>query len=205
MLEIHLFVNPLDRNCINCEREIIDLGTKESSINYSFIPIINMKTISKTLKKIDHENTSLLEWQKISNLLYQMSLDYEAALFQGKHRGRQFLVGMQQSLLENLNSYTENIILRQIKKAGIDVATFMDDRKSSLAKECFIKDQKMALKYGIRKSGQTLILDTNNSEFEVLLPEFNKANFAKCIHDGYIKTDNRLYNFEMHQPNLRII
>ena len=51
MLEIHLFVNPLGMRCFRCENDVLrvdhELNTK---INYQFVPLFNMQTITDTLR-----------------------------------------------------------------------------------------------------------------------------------------------------------
>ena len=106
MLELHLFVNPLGMRCLRCEKDVLkidrDLNTK---ISYQFVPLFNMKTIDSTLKYYHLNPHDLAARQQVSKTLNQIILDYKAALFQGRKRGRHYLLQLQSALInQGLNS-----------------------------------------------------------------------------------------------------
>lgn len=96
MLEIHLFVNPLENRCFRCEHDVLKIDHQlNTKVNYRFIPFFNMATIQQTIESYHLNQHSLAVRQIVSRTIYQVILDYMAASFQGKKRGRQFLLILQ--------------------------------------------------------------------------------------------------------------
>ena len=111
MLELHLFVNPLGMRCLRCEKDVLkidrDLNTK---ISYQFVPLFNMKTIDSTLKYYHLNPHDLAARQQVSKTLNQIILDYKAALFQGRKRGRHYLLQLQSALINQGLDYNDELI-----------------------------------------------------------------------------------------------
>ena len=114
MLELHLFVNPLGMRCLRCEKDVLkidrDLNTK---ISYQFVPLFNMKTIDNTLKYYHLNPHDLAIRQQVSKTLNQVILDYKAALFQGRKRGRHYLLQLQSALINQGLDYNDELIDRK--------------------------------------------------------------------------------------------
>ena len=100
MLEIHLFVNPLGMRCFRCEQDVLRIDQQlRTKVNYQFIPLFNMDTIQQTMKLYHLNDHDLNVRQQTSATLYQIILDYKAALFQGRKRGRHYLLRLQTALI----------------------------------------------------------------------------------------------------------
>ena len=125
MLELHLFVNPLGMRCLRCEKDVLkidrDLNTK---ISYQFVPLFNMKTIDNTLKYYHLNPHDLSIRQQVSKTLNQVILDYKAALFQGRKRGRHYLLQLQSALINQGLDYNDELINKIAHDSHLDLEMF---------------------------------------------------------------------------------
>lgn len=153
MLELHLFVNPLGMRCLRCEKDVLkidrDLNTK---ISYQFVPLFNMKTIDNTLKYYHLNPHDLAIRQQVSKTLNQVILDYKAALFQGRKRGRHYLLQLQSALINQGLDYNDELINKIAHDSHLDLEMFFEDRQSQLAKQAFHQDQKIASDLGVSET-----------------------------------------------------
>lgn len=128
MLELHLFVNPLGMRCLRCEKDVLkidrDLNTK---ISYQFVPLFNMKTIDNTLKYYHLNPHDLAIRQQVSKILNQVILDYKAALFQGRKRGRHYLLQLQSALINQGLDYNDELINKIAHDSHLDLEMFFED------------------------------------------------------------------------------
>lgn len=193
MLEIHLFVNPLGHRCVQCERDLLRVDVQlNNTVNFQFIPLMNMQTIDKTLH--DYRN-HVFSQQKVANTTYSVILDYKAALFQGRKRGRMFLLDIQKALLEEHADYNVELVQRLVKEAKLDLEMFMEDRQSSLAKQCFKKDQRLANQMGITDSATAIVVNTSNPEYGTLVTNCDYDSLVDaCQENCSLDTLNKLKN-----------
>lgn len=198
MLEIHLFVNPLGQRCFQCERDLLRVDVQlNNTVNFQFIPLMNMQTIDKTLHDYRQQHWHVFNQQKIANTTYSVILDYKAALFQGRKRGRMFLLDIQKALLEEHADYNVDLVQRLAKEAQLDMEMFMEDRQSSLAKQCFKKDQRLANQMGITDSATAIVINTSNPEYGTLITNCNYDSLVdacqeNCSTDTLNKLKNRI-------------
>lgn len=198
MLEIHLFVNPLGHHCFQCERDLLRVDIQlNNTVNFQFIPLMNMQTIDKTMRDYRKHNWQVSSQQQVANTTYSVILDYKAALFQGRKRGRMYLLAIQKALLEEHADYNVELVQRLAKNAKLDMEMFMEDRQSQLAKQCFKKDQRMANQMGITDSDTAIIINTNNPEYGTLVTNCNYASLVdacqeSCSTDTISKLTNRI-------------
>ena len=186
MLEIHLFVNPLGMQCYHCEQDVlrIDRDLQATKLNYQFVPLITMQTIEDTLTRyqLDYRQR-----QRVSHLLYQVSLDYKAALFQGGKRGRRYLLYLQGELIKHQRRYSLALIKEVAAMAGLDLEMFLADRESPLAKQAFSADQKMANELGVTQTASAVVFDTSGPDYGILIPDFDYASLCEFLDNGTLK------------------
>lgn len=182
MLEIHLFVNPLGLGCINREQSLLaidhDITTK---INYQFIPLLNMKTISETMSLYQASQRNLSLRNRTAQVLMQVAMDYEAALFQGRRRARLYLLQLQKTLLNNSCHYNDVLAQQTAVKAKLDVDMFLEDRHSALAKRSFKHHQQLASGLGIFSPSTAVVVDTDNPRYSLLVDNFD----MRTLIDAY--------------------
>ena len=186
MIEIHLFVNPLGMKCYRCEQDVmrIDHDLAKTKFNYQFIPLINLYTIQDTLHRY---GLSTSHQQRVSELLYQISLDFKAALFQGGKRGRKYLLQLQTELINQKQTYSLELATMVANKVGLDLEMFLTDRKSALARKAFLADQKMANELKVIRTATAVVFDTNEPEYGVMINDFDYDSLLECLQNGQLQ------------------
>lgn len=208
MLEIHLFVNPLGMRCFRCENDVLrvdqNLNTK---ISYQFIPMFSMQTIADTIKLYHLNSCSLKVRQEVSNTLYQVILDYKAALFQGGRRGRQYLLRLQSAMVKQGWHYSDQLVKRVAAQSGLDLEMFMEDRHSAIAREAFKKDQAMTNSYGITETATAVVYDSKEPEYGYLIPNFDYETLIESYRNQTFNPHQSVADFaaQYHHHTLRVI
>lgn len=212
MLEIHLFVNPLGMRCFRCEQDVLRIDQQlRTKVNYQFIPLFNMDTIQQTMKLYHLNDHDLNVRQQTSATLYQIILDYKAALFQGRKRGRHYLLRLQSALIHEGADYSEALAQKIAQQAQLDLDMFWEDRKSELAIKAFKKDQYMADEMGVTQTATAVVFDSeqpvygymiNNFDYESLIESYRNHQF--CLQQTP-EEFAQSFNDKHHQSTLRIL
>ena len=208
MLEIHLFVNPLGSRCFRCEHDVLKIDHQlNTKVNYRFIPFFNMATIQQTIEAYHLNQHSLAVRQNVSRTIYQVILDYMAASFQGKKRGRQFLLLLQNALIrENIN-YNNDLVNNDLVKnvalqSNLDLEMFMEDRDSSLAKKTFRQEQQVAKSLGVKEAATAVVFDSNQSQYGFLLNNFDYDTLITAYQNKQLEDELSVTNFiKNYQPH----
>ena len=208
MLELHLFVNPLGMRCLRCEKDVLkidrDLNTK---ISYQFVPLFNMKTIDNTLKYYHLNPHDLAIRQQVSKTLNQVILDYKAALFQGRKRGRYYLLQLQSALINQGLDYNDELINKIAHDSHLDLEMFFEDRQSQLAKQAFHQDQKIASDLGVSETATAVVFNTEDSDYGLMIPNFDYNTLINAFKSGKLARPTSLDEFvnQYRPPKLQII
>ncbi|WP_283578280.1 DsbA family protein [Limosilactobacillus reuteri] len=208
MLELHLFVNPLGMRCLRCEKDMLkidrDLNTK---INYQFVPLFNMKTIDNTIKYYHLNPHDLAIRQQVSKTLNQVILDYKAALFQGRKRGRHYLLQLQSALINQGLDYNDELINKIAHDSHLDLEMFFEDRQSQLAKQAFLQDQKIASDLGVSEAATAVVFNTEDSDYGLMIPNFDYNTLINAFKSGKLARSAFLDEFvnQYRPPKLQII
>lgn len=208
MLELHLFVNPLGMRCLRCEKDVLkidrDLNTK---ISYQFVPLFNMKTIDNTLKYYHLNPHDLAIRQQVSKTLNQVILDYKAALFQGRKRGRHYLLQLQSALINQGLDYNDELINKIAHDSHLDLEMFFEDRQSQLAKQAFCQDQKIASDLGVSETATAVVFNTEDSDYGLMIPNFDYNTLINAFKSGKLARPTSLDEFvnQYRPPKLQII
>ena len=208
MLELHLFVNPLGMRCLRCEKDVLkidrDLNTK---ISYQFVPLFNMKTIDNTLKYYHLNPHDLAIRQQVSKTLNQVILDYKAALFQGRKRGRHYLLQLQSALINQGLDYNDELINKIAHDSHLDLEMFFEDRQSQLSKQAFRQDQKIASDLGVSETATAVVFNTEDSDYGLMIPNFDYNTLINAFKSGKLARPTSLDEFvnQYRPPKLQII
>lgn len=211
MLEIHLFVNPLGSRCYRCENDVLrvdqELNTK---VRYRFIPLFNMRTIQQTMQLYHLNPCSTSDRQKVVNVLNHLIMDYMAASFQGRKRGRQFLLLMQDELICHQQDYSLALAKKVAQQAHLDLEMFLEDRQSDLAKRAHRQDQKIAAELGVTDTATAVVFDSDNDQDGVLITNFDYQTLLQAFHDHELGTEQSPQQFakqylSQHHAHFRII
>ncbi|MCL0312432.1 DsbA family protein [Apilactobacillus sp. TMW 2.2459] len=194
MFELFLFIDPLCKKCMKAENVVTNISNDlEYKFKFQFIPILNLKIISKTLKKMEKYDNNITI-NDVHNLYYQILLDYKAALFQGMKRGRTFLMYLQEELLFNNRTYSNNLVFSIAEKAKIDLEMFKEDRISELAKKEIRKDQILVNQMNIKSPDSAVLFDCKKINSDgILLKDINYSIlFKTCCREKIF--DTKKYN-----------
>ncbi|MFC6180078.1 DsbA family protein [Lactiplantibacillus daowaiensis] len=173
MLEVYLFVNPLGEQCVRDEQNVLRLANdSDKQIQFQFVPLLNINVIQKAMQRQGLRPTDWQAQNQQSQTLYRLILDYKAALFQGKKRGRNFLIAMQDALLQAGQTYSESLVQAVAQQCKIDLEMFMEDRNSDLAKQAFHADQRLASEMNISEASSAVVFDCDHYDYGVLLEHF---------------------------------
>lgn len=196
MLEIHLFVNPLGSHCFRCERNILKIDHQlNTKVNYRFIPFFNMETIQQTIEAYHLNQHDLIIRQNVSRTIYQVILDYIAASYQGKKRGRQFLLLLQNALIKENINYNNNLVKEVALRANLDLEMFSEDRHSALAKKTFRQEQQVAKSLGVKEPATAVVFDSNQSQYGLLLNNFDYETLISAYQNKQLEDKLSITNF----------
>ncbi|MBS4750717.1 hypothetical protein GMA11_00645 [Granulicatella sp. zg-ZJ] len=161
VLDIYLFIDPIDTSCHQCATEILDfLNTLNMKVYTHFIPYFNLKTIDEYIKKYQLPTTDLTLRNKIYETDYLIGLTYKAATFQGKRKARQFLAQLKVLTDTYRHNLTDEDILGIAELSNLDLSMLLEDRQSENAKYLYQKDLEIAHKFSISKVPSIIVFDS---------------------------------------------
>lgn len=169
MLDMYLFINPLGSTCYHTEQNILKLGDSlNEKINFNFVPLMNFKTINDVMYRMNIPLNNVDIRNRLSENIYHSSIDFKAASFQGKKKGRNFLLNVQQLVVNDQKDYNFETIKLAAQKSGLDWDIFEQDRHSKLAIEAFKQDQELATEMNVTEHPTIVVYDcsaNNNSAY----------------------------------------
>ncbi|WP_143463985.1 DsbA family protein [Levilactobacillus enshiensis] len=189
MLEVYLFVNPLGARCMRSERNIMKLADHlNSKVSFQFVPLLNQQIIEQALPA----HPTLAERNAFFNVYYQAILAYKAALFQGKRKGRDFLLNMQMAVVNDHQKFSNDLVLNLAKKCHLDLDMFTEDCQSDLAKQAFQTDQKLAAEMKIEQSSSAVIFNCDVSQCGLLLNDVTYESLCDVCESQGVATKETL-------------
>ena len=169
MLDMYLFINPLGSTCYHTEQNILKLGDSlNEKINFNFVHLMNFKTINDVMCRMNIPLNNVDIRNRLSENIYHSSIDFKAASFQGKKKGRNFLLNVQQLVVNDQKDYNFETIKLAAQKSGLDWDIFEQDRHSKLAIEAFKQDQELATEMNVTEHPTIVVYDcsaNNNSAY----------------------------------------
>ncbi|MGX4685448.1 DsbA family protein [Vagococcus sp. JNUCC 83] len=183
MVEIYLFVNPLDELCLLSEKRFLKTIEKEDNKVYlKLIPILNPLIIHHYLIDNNFPTKDIHFRNQLSETIYSACLDVKAAQLQGKKIGRLFLFHLQDLVGKKKVPYSEKLVDDILNKINADKETFKLDRQSKLIKDFFKTDQKIANEMGVNRFSKAVIFNYDSSRnFGVLIDAFSSTDLIKQL------------------------
>lgn len=183
MLEVYLFVNPLGIRCMQSERNIMRLADHlNSKVSFQFVPLLNQQIVEQALTS---KHPSLAERNACFKTYYQAILAYKAALFQGRRKGRHFLLKLQTAIVHQQHPFSSELTLELAKACHLDLEMFQEDWASDLAKQAFQTDQKLAAEMKIQQDSSAVIFNCDVSQYGLLLNDVTyEALCDVCENQG---------------------
>ncbi|MTV82930.1 DsbA family protein [Lactobacillus sp. CRM56-3] len=205
LLEVYLFINPLGSRCMKSEKSILRLADQIfGEVSYQFIPLLNPQMIDQRMKvnNLDCHNLSLRNQQ--FNLHYRTILDYKAALFQGKKKGRLFLLNLQDQLVEQDVPYSEKLVFDVADQVNLDVDMFGEDRNSELAQRAFQADQRLASEMNVADPSTAIIYNADVSDCGLMLSDVTYQSLYEICENSGLLAKQALAR-QKQAPNLHIL
>ena len=118
-----------------------------------------------------------------------------AASFQGKKRGRQFLLILQNALIKENINYNNDLVKNAALRSNLDLEIFMEDRNSSLAKKTFRQEQQVAKSLGVKEAATAVVFDSDQSQYGFLLNNFDYDTLINAYQNRHLEDEISLTNF----------
>lgn len=78
MIEIYLFIHPLDSHNIDILNHVTDiLFAQDKKFKFHLIPMINFQTVNQYISTLPHRQRTLENRNRATNTCYQVALDFE--------------------------------------------------------------------------------------------------------------------------------
>lgn len=187
MIEIYLFVNPLDESSLKSEKKFLEIIKHEKEkIHFKVIPLLNPRVLQNYILRQNLPIHDLDNRNKLFNSIYSACLDYKAAQLQGKRLGREFLIELQTRVGCQKQTYSKYLVRSILNDLGADMSLFLNDRSSNLIIDFFKLDQQVANEMGIEDFSDAVIFNYNcERDFGVLI----EADTPDDIIRDLFKTD----------------
>lgn len=205
MLEVYLFINPLGSRCMKSEKCILRLADQIfGNISYQFIPLLNPQMIDQHLKATNQDCHDLNLRNEQFNLHYRTILDYKAALFQGKKKGRLFLLNLQNQIVDQGQPYSDKLVLEVAKHVHLDLEMFSEDRQSELARRAFQADQRLASEMNVADPSTAILYNADVSDYGLMLEDVTyQGLYEICENNGLLA--KKALEHQKSTPNLHIL
>lgn len=115
---------------------------------------------------------------------YSAVLDYKAAQLQGKKKGRDFLLNLQERILVEKQPYSEKLVLESLNTAEANIEIFDSDRPSEQVKNIFLREQRLALEMGVSERPAIVTFNYGKDEdFGVLVVSPSSRSVEKLFNN----------------------
>lgn len=184
MIEIYLFINPINPTCLQAEKEVLKFVEKSTSkIRVNFIPIHNLSTVSHYLSTNNLPKNDLTLRNAVHSMTYDVCLYYSAATMQGKKKGRNFLVELQYALIEENQTFSEALVLEAAKKAKLDIPMFLEDKELDFTKTSFEADQKVAREMNVFNTPSCVLFSDQHKDHGLLIEKGITVELLQALHN----------------------
>ena len=202
MIEIYLFVNPLDESSLIIENKFLDIINREKEkIHFRVIPLLNPRVIHNYMIHQDLAVQDLDNRNQLFNSIYSACLDYKAVQLQGKRLARKFLIELQNKVGRQKKNYSNKLVHSILEEIKVDLSLFKTDRQSNLVVDFFKLDQQVANEMGVEYFADAVIFNYNcERDFGVLV----EADTPIDIIQELFKTDCDSVNFTTNDDQLHL-
>ena len=184
MIEIYLFINPIDSRCLQAEKEVLKFVEKSTGkIRVQFIPIHNLSTVTQYLTTNNLSKSDLNLRNAVCSVTYDICLYYSAATMQGKKKGRNFLLELQDALIEQKKSFSEALVLEAAKKVKLDIPMFLEDKELEFTKNSFEADQKVAREMNAFNAPSCVLFSDQHKDHGLLIEEGITVELLQALHN----------------------
>ena len=182
LIEIFLFVDPLGKKCNNVRKIISNFKTERPErIKLRVIPMVNFNKVYRhTRRQSVSSHSSIVDQNnQFSTNTYQACLAFHASAMQGKNKAHKFLTVLQEQVVEEGFSYTEDLMYDIVRNIGLDVEMFTEDYGSELTKKIYKKNLKLAAEMKVKSTPSCVIFKDDDDEEAIRL---NKEIENEMLH-----------------------
>ncbi|WP_262315551.1 DsbA family protein [Lacticaseibacillus parakribbianus] len=160
MLELFLFVNPINRRCRQAETAVTQLQRDlPGKVTVHFVPIVTIQVIDQFMRETQLNHRNLALRNHLFNVAYQLSLDYKAAQFQGNKKARAFLMAAQGMLDHDPHHYDPAFALAQAEQVGLNLEALAADRAQEAMRQCLASDHAIAQEMGVTAAPTAVVFN----------------------------------------------
>ncbi|MBM6613461.1 DsbA family protein [Desemzia sp. RIT804] len=190
MIEFYLFINPMDKDSFeNIQNILTFTKTRQEKVKLHILPLLNLPSFNHYMYKNNLSEKDLDMRNKLFSQTYDMCLSFIAASMQGKKKGRNFLLDLQDAVFNQNRTYSEELILEIAEQTKIDVPMFIEDKASDFVKTTFSSDQKVAREMNIETTPSCVMFNDSMYEYGLLLE--NKVSYS-LLNNLYSIAPNQL-------------
>lgn len=199
VFEFYLFVNPLGRKCYVCEKELDkSINMISAKADLHILCYHNQYIVSEFMEQLGIPKSDLTSRNHIYHLVYLASLAYKTASLQGKRKGRQFLMKMQNYIDCQLERFSEEFIFDLAKEVKLDLPTFIEDFHSDFTRQLVLKDQQIAIDMQIDSTPALIIFEHQIANNGILVQGSFTSQLILSEIDALIESN------EQHCPSLSV-
>lgn len=189
LFEMFLFINPLDTQCLQLEKELLQFIQESSQqVYFRLIAFMDYPLFHQSLNR--QANHSLKEANALFQSIYKLCLGYKAALCQGQKRGRLFLMTMQKVFNEDHHPFSYENMTDCATLCGLDVDMWEEDYHSGKAKSDFQEDIHLVKQMNITSYPSLVVYDNLNYRYGVKLQgSFTSNDLEKLIEQMMPQSD----------------
>ncbi|MGO2101392.1 DsbA family protein [Vagococcus salmoninarum] len=173
MIEIYLFIHPLCPDSLASEKRILQIIQQEQKkVQFKFLPLLNLQSFQQFIEEHRLQSLSIAERNHLFEISYSAALDYKTMQFQGKKKGRAFLLALQEKIVVEGIHYSKALVNQIISEIGGDLGMFHADRVSPLVIDAFKADQSTAKEMNVLSNASAVIFNyACDRDFGVLIDE----------------------------------
>ena len=199
VIEIFLFVDPLGKRCNNVRKVITNFKTERPErIKLRVIPMVNFNKVYRHTKRqsVKSHSSVLNQNNQFSTNTYQACLAFHASAMQGKRMAHKFLAVLQEQVVEEGFSYSEELMYNIVRNIGLDVDTFTEDYESEFTKSIYQKNLHLAGEMQVKSTPSIVIYKDDDDGVRL-----NKGIENEMLH-SICGIDNVLKNFPSKEHEL---
>ncbi|WP_229718021.1 DsbA family protein [Ligilactobacillus salitolerans] len=186
---MYLFINPIGDVCYHTEQQILKLvESSTEKVRFRFIPLLNMESVQAVMEQKKIPQNDLAARNQLVTNIYHAALDFKAALFQGKKRGRNFLLSIQRQAELHDGTYSDEIALQAARESNLDLEMFLNDRNSEFAARSFMKDQRTAAEMMVTHHPTVVLYNVKGYDCGIALDACQSYKTLKEVFAGQVPT-----------------
>ncbi|MDO4671043.1 MAG: DsbA family protein [Aerococcus sp.] len=195
LFELFLFINPLDRNSLEAEKELLYfIKQSKANVYFRLICYHDYPCIQELMQKQKGTHHTTEECNQLFLAIYQMALSYKAALFQGKKRGRQMLLAMQEYFINEEQAFSNDDMKAIAASVGLDVDMWLEDLHSDRVRRDYQEDMRLARQMNIITQPSLVVFDSLNFEYGVKVENIMSATEIEELLTDLASSTEQLMN-----------